>query len=49
MKEWILMVPALCIALAPGVAPAELVEAFDFTGGGSNWNVTVLDAGTPSP
>jgi hypothetical protein len=48
VKKWILGVPALFAALATGVASAELVEAFDFTGG-SNWTVTVLDAGTPNP
>ena len=39
---------ALCLALAPGLASGALVEALDFTGGGSNWTVTVLDAGTPA-
>ena len=28
---------------------AVLIEALDFTGGASNWTVTVLDAGTPGP
>jgi hypothetical protein len=30
-----------------GPARAVLIEALDFTGGASNWTVTVLDAGTP--
>jgi len=49
VKQWIPVIPALCAAMAPVIASAELVEAFDFAGGGSNWTVTVLDAGTPGP
>ena len=39
MKQWILILPALFAALAPGMASAELVEAFDFTGGNPNLRI----------
>ena len=47
MKKMQVIMLAMLMALVPGMASAVLVEALDFTGGGSAWTITVKDAGYP--
>jgi hypothetical protein len=45
MKKIQRMALAMAVALVPGMASATLIAALDFTGGGSAWTETILDAG----
>jgi hypothetical protein len=45
MKKIQLLALAMAAALVPGMASATLIAALDFTGGGSAWTETILDAG----
>ena len=47
MRKVLLLLSAVLLASVPNMASAVLVDALDFTGGGSAWTVISFDTGLP--